>query len=223
MKMDASCLHVSSHLHRQARPAKQEPPPQPQAGASKDAAYVRSTDGLRSVGGGAVNSNDNDKNRSLDCGKGGSHVSTEAIFWLVIMIIFLVVEMVTVSLVSIWFVGGSLAAFVVSFFVDRLWIQVLVFLGVSLILLFLIRPLANRFAVKQKDQIRSGAQALVGKRAIVTEAIDNLRAKGEVQVNGQFWSAKCRNDDEKIEKETVVVIREVDGVRLVVEALKKPD
>ena len=150
-------------------------------------------------------------------------MSTEAIFWLVVMILFLILEMITVSLVSIWFVGGSLAAFVVSFFVDRLWIQVLVFLGVSLILLFLIRPLANRFAVKQKDQIRSGAQALVGKRAIVTEAIDNLRAKGEVQVNGQFWSAKCRNDDEKIEKETVVVIREVDGVRLVVEALKKPD
>ena len=148
-------------------------------------------------------------------------MSTEAIFWLVVMVLFLILEMVTVSLVSIWFVGGSLAAFVVSFFVDRLWIQVLVFLGVSLILLFLIRPLANRFAVKQKDQIRSGAQALVGKRAIVTEAIDNLRAKGEVQVNGQFWSAKSLDDDTTIRKDSVVIIKEVDGVRLVVEELKK--
>ena len=148
-------------------------------------------------------------------------MSTQAIFWLVVMILFLILEMVTISLVSIWFVGGSLAAFLVSYFVKNPWIEAAVFLGVSLILLFLIRPIASRLSVKKKDQIRSGAQALVGKRAIVTEAIDNLRAKGAVQVNGQFWSAKSVDDDLKIPRETVVVISEVDGVRLVVEQLKK--
>lgn len=148
-------------------------------------------------------------------------MSTEAIFWLVVMILFLILEMVTVSLVSIWFVGGSLAAFLVSFFVHNPWIEAAVFLGVSLVLLLLIRPIASRLGVKKKDQIRSGAQALVGKRAIVTEAIDNLRAQGAVQVNGQFWSAKSADDDLKIPKETVVVVSEVDGVRLVVEQLKK--
>lgn len=148
-------------------------------------------------------------------------MSTEAIFWLVVMIVFLILEMITISLVSIWFVGGSLAAFIVSFVVSKPWVEVLVFLGVSLVLLFLIRPIAARFGVKQKDQIRSGAQSLVGKRAIVTESIDNLHAKGAVQVNGQFWSAKTADDDEKIPKDSVVLIREVDGVRLVVEKLEK--
>ena len=95
------------------------------------------------------------------------------------------------------------------------------FLGVSLVLLLLIRPMAQKLGVKQKDQIRSGAQALVGKRAIVTESIDNLHAKGAVQVNGQFWSAKSADDDVLIKKDSVVVISEVDGVRLVVEELKK--
>lgn len=147
-------------------------------------------------------------------------MSTEAIFWLVVMILFLILEMVTISLVSIWFVGGSLAAFLVSFVVSKPWVEVLVFLGVSLLLLFLIRPMASRFGVKQRDQIRSGAQALVGKRAVVTEAIDNLHAKGAVQVNGQFWSAKSSDDDETIGKDSVVMIREVDGVRLVVEKLR---
>ena len=147
-------------------------------------------------------------------------MSTEAIFWLVVMILFLILEMVTISLVSIWFVGGSLAAFLVSFFWQNPWIEACVFLGVSLLLLFLLRPIAARFGVKQKDQIRSGAQALVGKRAIVTEAIDNLRAKGAVQVNGQYWSAKAADDDEKIPKESIVMISEVDGVRLVVERLE---
>ncbi len=144
-------------------------------------------------------------------------MSTQAIFWLVVMILFLVVEMITVSLVSIWFVGGSLAAFLVSFFSHEIWIQVLVFLGVSLGLLLLLRPLAAKFAVKQKDQLSSGAKALVGKRALVTEKIDNLHATGAVQVNGQFWSAKTPDDKIILEKDCVVVIREVDGVRLVVE------
>ena len=148
-------------------------------------------------------------------------MSTEAIFWLVVMILFLILEMATISLVSIWFVGGSLAAFLVSFATDTVWIQVIVFLGVSLALLLLIRPMASKLGVKKKDQIRSGAQALVGKRAIVTESIDNLHAKGAVQVNGQFWSAKSADDDVPIKKDSVVVISEVDGVRLVVRELKK--
>ncbi len=152
--------------------------------------------------------------------KGGVNMSTEAIFWLVVMVIFLIVEMATVSLVSIWFVGGSLAAFLVSFITDKPWIEVVVFLVVSLALLFLVRPMAAKIGVKKQDQIRSGAQALVGKRAVVTESIDNLHAKGEVQVNGQYWSAKTMDDDVLIEKDSVVVVQEVDGVRLVVKKLR---
>ena len=148
-------------------------------------------------------------------------MSADAIFWLVTMVLFLILEMVTISLVSIWFVGGSFAAFLTTFIVHTLWIEIIVFLGVSLILLFMLRPLARKFSVKQKDQIRSGAQSLIGKRAIVTEAIDNLHAKGEVQVNGQYWSAKTMDDYIKITKDSIVVIREVDGVRLVVENLEK--
>ena len=148
-------------------------------------------------------------------------MSTEAIFWLVVMILFLILEMITISLVSIWFVGGSLAAFLVSFAVSNIWIEAGVFLGVSLVLLLLIRPMARKLGVKQKDQIRSGAQALVGKRALVTETIDNLHATGAVQVNGQIWSAKAVDDDEIIRKDTVVMISEVDGVRLAVKKLER--
>ncbi len=143
-------------------------------------------------------------------------MSTEAIFWLVAMVIFLVVEMATISLVSVWFVGGSLAAFLVSFAVHEPWIEVLVFLGVSLVLLLLVRPMAAKFSVKKKDQIHSGAQALVGKRAVVTEDIDNLHAKGEVQINGQYWGAKTEDDDITISKDKIVTVEDVEGVRLIV-------
>ncbi len=146
-------------------------------------------------------------------------MNTEAIFWLVVMVIFLIVEMATISLVSVWFVGGSLAAFLVSFVAKEPWVEVLVFLGVSLVLLFLVRPMAAKFSVKKKDQIHSGAQALVGKRAVVTEEIDNLHAKGEVQINGQYWGAKTENDDITISKDKVVTVENVEGVRLIVREL----
>ena len=90
------------------------------------------------------------------------------------------------------------------------------FLGVSVVMLLLLRPMARKLAVKQKDRITTGAKSLIGKRAVVTEEIDNLRANGAVQVNGQFWTARTQDDQEKIAKDTVVKILDVDGVKLLV-------
>lgn len=140
----------------------------------------------------------------------------QAWFWLAMIILFLVLEMITVSLVSIWFVGGALAAFAVSYVTENILIQAAVFLGVSVVLLLMLRPLARRLSVKQKDQMVSGAKAMIGKQAIVTEEIDNVHAKGAVQVNGQYWTAKTKMFEDKIPKDTIVDIIDVDGVKLIV-------
>ena len=147
-------------------------------------------------------------------------MSYQAWFWLAVIILFLVIEMVTVSLVSIWFVGGALAAFIVAYFMDNIWIEIAVFLGVSVILLLLLRPLARKLSVKQKDRMISGAKALVGKQAIVTEEIDSVHAKGAVQVNGQYWTAKTELFKDRIPKDTIVDIIDVDGVKLIVREAK---
>lgn len=147
-------------------------------------------------------------------------MSYQAWFWLAVIILFLVIEMVTVSLVSIWFVGGALAAFIVAYFMDNIWIEIAVFLGVSVILLLLLRPLARKLSVKQKDHMISGAKALVGKQAIVTEEIDSVHAKGAVQVNGQYWTAKTELFKDRIPKDTIVDIIDVDGVKLIVREAK---
>lgn len=140
----------------------------------------------------------------------------QAWFWLAMIILFLVLEMITVSLVSIWFVGGALAGFAVSYVTENILIQAAVFLGVSVVLLLMLRPLARRLSVKQKDQMVSGAKAMIGKQAIVTEEIDNVHAKGAVQVNGQYWTAKTKLFEDKIPKDTIVDIIDVDGVKLIV-------
>ena len=99
------------------------------------------------------------------------NMNAQMIFWVAALIVFLIAEGITVSLVSLWFVGGALAAFLVSFATQNFWIQIAVFLGVSIVLLLLLRPLAVRFSVKEKDRITTGANGLVGKRALVTEEI----------------------------------------------------
>ena len=124
--------------------------------------------------------------------------------------------MITISLVSIWFVGGALAAFIVSYFTGNIWIEVVVFLAVSVLLLVLLRPLARKLSVKQKDQMVSGAKAMIGGQAVVTEEIDNVHARGAVQVNGQYWTAKTELFKDTIPKDTIVDIIDVDGVKLIV-------
>ena len=143
-------------------------------------------------------------------------MSYQAWFWLAVIILFLVIEMITVSLVSIWFVGGALVAFLTAYFTETMWIQVVVFLAVSVVLLVLLRPLARKLSVKQKDQMVSGAKAMIGRQAIVTEEIDSVHAKGAVQVNGQYWTAKTELFRDKIPKDTIVDIIDVDGVKLIV-------
>ncbi|MBR1900954.1 MAG: NfeD family protein [Lachnospiraceae bacterium] len=140
----------------------------------------------------------------------------QAWFWLAMIILFLVIEMITISLVSIWFVGGALAAFIVSYFTGNIWIEVVVFLAVSVLLLVLLRPLARKLSVKQKDQMVSGAKAMIGRQAVVTEEIDNVHARGAVQVNGQYWTAKTELFKDTIPKDTIVDIIDVDGVKLIV-------
>ena len=140
----------------------------------------------------------------------------QAWFWLAMIILFLVIEMITISLVSIWFVGGALAAFIVSYFTGNIWIEVVVFLAVSVLLMVLLRPLARKLSVKQKDQMVSGAKAMIGRQAVVTEEIDNVHARGAVQVNGQYWTAKTELFKDTIPKDTIVDIIDVDGVKLIV-------
>ena len=105
--------------------------------------------------------------------------------WLAALVIFAIVEASTVTLVSIWFVGGSLAALIAALCGGELWLQVVLFLAVSILLLLSLRPLLRKFYSPKK--IQTNAPANIGKLAIVTEDIDNLRSTGAVKLSGVVW------------------------------------
>ncbi len=142
----------------------------------------------------------------------------DGIFWLVIVIVMAIIEIITLGLTTIWFAGGALVAFIASFFGAGLPVQIVLFIVVSFLLLAITRPFAMKFF--NKDRVRTNAESLIGNSAIVLQDIDNLKAEGMVSVNGQEWTARSA-DDTVIDKETVVEIVEITGVKLIVKKKEK--
>ena len=142
------------------------------------------------------------------------------VIWIAILIGGVAIEVATLNLVSIWFAVGGLAAFIALSLGASFLVQLIVFVIVSAIMLGLIRPLAKDI-LKPKGA-KTNADRIIGQFATVTEQISNASNKGQIKVSGQIWSAK--SDDGKVinEGETVKIIA-IQGVKAVVEPLRKED
>lgn len=139
------------------------------------------------------------------------------ILWLVALIVFAIIEISTVSLVAIWFCFGSIGGIISSLLgLDLLW-QIMIFLIISIILIFSTRPLAKKFLLP--NIVKTNYDRIIGMECIVTEDIDNIMNKGSVKVLGQTWSARSQ-DNSKVEVGELVKILEISGVKLIVEKIK---
>lgn len=137
----------------------------------------------------------------------------EGVFWLFIVVVMAIIEIITLGLTTIWFAGGALVAFVASLLGAGFVIQVALFVVVSVVLLAVTRPLAVEFFNKGREC--TNAESLIGKMAVVKEEIDNLNARGQVSVDGQEWTARAF-EDKIIPQGTTVEIVEISGVKLLV-------
>ena len=135
--------------------------------------------------------------------------------WLIIFVACIVIEIITMGLTTIWFAGGSLVAAVSVAFSAPLWLQLLLFVAVSFVLLYFTRPIAVKYF--NKDRIKTNVESLIGKQAIVISEIDNLQGIGQVTVGGQEWSARTVKDGITLPVGCVVVIRAINGGKLMVE------
>ncbi len=136
------------------------------------------------------------------------------IVWLIILALCLLVEIATLGLVTIWFAGGALVTFFVAMVTDSLLIQVIVFLAVSLLLLFFTRPLAKKFYNSKRT--KTNVDSVIGEQCKVTEAIDNFNGTGTVLLNGLEWTARSK-DETVIEAGVRVKVCAIDGVKVIVE------
>lgn len=139
---------------------------------------------------------------------------TISIIWLVVLAILLVIEFLTLGLTTVWFAGGALVAFLVSLAGGPLWLQLLLCIAVSVVLLLFTRPLAVKYL--NKDVQKTNVDSILGQKGIVTATIDNLKAEGQVTIQGMEWTARAKNGN-TIEKGKVVRVTAVEGVKLIVE------
>lgn len=144
--------------------------------------------------------------------------SNMAIFWVVAIVLFLVLEAATAGLASIWFAIGALAALISALFNAPIWLQIVWFFVLSIITLILTRPLVSKF-INGKRQA-TNADMVIGTEGIVTERIDNLNGTGAVAVAGKVWTARS-SDTGVIEPGTTVKAERIEGVKLFVSRLSK--
>lgn len=140
-----------------------------------------------------------------------------SIFWLAAAVVLGITEGITVTLTSIWFALGAVAAMIVALFGGLLWQQILVFAIVSLISLLALRPLAK---TKLGGSIKTATNAdrIIGREAVVTEAIDNLTGAGAVSVGGTIWTARSDSDAPIAAGSRVTILR-IEGVKVFVQPL----
>jgi membrane protein implicated in regulation of membrane protease activity len=132
------------------------------------------------------------------------------IVWLALMVVFLVAEAQTVSLISLWFASGALVALLASLLHAPVWLQVLLFFAVSASLLACLRPLARKYFTPKLT--KTNVDAVIGSQGYVTADIDNVSATGTVKLGAMEWTARSTNGC-PIARGTLVKVDKIEGVK----------
>ena len=143
-----------------------------------------------------------------------------AVYWLIAFVVLLGIEAATMALTTIWFAGGALAAFAADPAGAAGGMEMVVVGAGFFILLLFTRPLAARL-LRGGDKTKTNVDSLIGRSAKVTEAIDNELGTGAAVVGGQEWTARSFDGESRFPTGETVVIRAVEGVKLMVSETRK--
>lgn len=142
-----------------------------------------------------------------------------AIVWLILLVVFLLAEAATVSMVSLWFAVSALAALLVALLGGPGWLQGTLFLVISAALLALLRPLAKRYISPKVTA--TNVDSVIGSTGLVTAAIDNVTAAGQVKLGAMEWTARSTSGT-PIEAGTLVKVDRIEGVKVFVTPVEVP-
>ena len=136
--------------------------------------------------------------------------------WLIIAVVLGAVEAMTVDLVAIWFAVGAFITILPASFGAPFVVQLLFFIGISLITLVFTRPVAKNLLKVKK--VSTNADQIIGMVGIVTQPIENISGSGRVLVNGLEWAARS-DDGAPIQEKENVLIKSIEGVKVIVEKI----
>lgn len=133
--------------------------------------------------------------------------------WLLAVIAFIILEAVTYQMLSIWFVIGAIGALIATLLGAGFWVQMAVFLALSVILLIAFRPIAIK---KLKPEFKTNADAVIGKKVIITKEVDNVNGTGEAKLDGMVWTVRTESG-KTLGVGDVAEVKKIEGVKLIVD------
>ena len=142
-----------------------------------------------------------------------------AVVWLALIVVFLLIEASTVTLVSTWFAVGALAALIAGLLNAPVWLQVMVFVLVSAAALSALRPLVRKYVTPKIT--KTNVDAVIGSTGLVTVAIDNVSAVGQVKLGAMYWTARSTAGN-RIPEGTLVQVDRIEGVKVFVTPVEVP-
>ena len=135
--------------------------------------------------------------------------------WLIVAIILVILEIATAGFGVICFaIGAGFSALAAGMGANLTW-QIIIFAVVSLLTFIFLRPVVMRFLDKKSKDVKTNADALVGRKGVVSERIDAAQHTGRVAIDGDDWKAVSENG-EVIEKGTEVEIVKLDSIIITV-------
>ena len=144
----------------------------------------------------------------------------QPLIWLVIALVLLILEAVTVQMVSIWFCVGAVAAVIAAILGGSVAVQIIVFVAVSGLTLAFTRKFVKKVLHVKKTP--TNADSVIGAVGQVIEAIDDEAATGRVRVEGTDWTARTP-DGSCLPEGTKVKVKAISGVKLMVTAVKEKE
>ncbi len=145
----------------------------------------------------------------------------ESVYWLILFVILAAAEAATMALTTVWFAGGAMAAFFVAKAGASVNAQLSVFVLVSFVLLIFTRPWALQHV--NRHTVKTNVDSLVGKQARVTEEVNNILGTGTAVINGQEWTARTKEEGSICPVGAAVEICAIQGVKLIVKAVKEAE
>ena len=145
----------------------------------------------------------------------------ESVYWLILFVILAAAEAATMALTTVWFAGGAMAAFFVSKAGASVNAQLSVFVLVSFVLLIFTRPWALQHV--NRHTVKTNVDSLVGKQARVTEEVNNILGTGTAVINGQEGTARTKEEGSICPVGAAVEICAIQGVKLIVKAVKEAE
>lgn len=139
------------------------------------------------------------------------------ITWIVLLIVFLVIEFITVGLATIWFAGGALVALILAALGVGIAWQIAAFFIVSLVLLLFTRPFVVKYV--KPNRVRTNYESAIGKQVLIKEKVDNLAGTGMADLEGQEWTARMEDDAQTLEAGMRGEVVNISGVKLILRGI----